>query len=158
MLGIGAYVRHLEGQLNASHGKNLFIWQSHLIDANSYAMVGGMLQLPCFFALAIFLGYEFLKNISLCNLFPCCEFVFIGLLIIQILAILYMLLICLTQSRTVKYWCTKISTLEVPAENLHSEYPLFFHSSIQRTMNHNWFKQISNFIEKNLFPPSIMGE
>lgn len=154
MLGIGAYVRHLEGQLNASHEKNLFIWRSHLINANSYAIVGGGVQLPCFFALAIFLGYEFFKNINQCNLFPYCKFVFIGLLIIQIIGILYMLLICLTQSRTVKYWCAEVSASKFPAKNLHSECPLFLRSSIQKTMNQNWFKQISNSIEKTLFPRS----
>ncbi len=155
MLGIGAYIRHLEGQLNASHKKNIFIWQSHLIDANSYAMVGGIFQLPCFFGLAIFLGYEFLKNIKLCTFFPHCKSIFIGLLIIQIVGIFYMSLICLTQSRAVKYWSTKISILDAPAKNLHSEYPLFLHSSIQKARSHNWFKRTSNFIEKILFPPSM---
>lgn len=151
MLGMGAYVRHLEGQLNASHRKHLFIWRSYLINANSYAMIGGMFQLPCFFALAIFIGYEYLKNINQCNLFPCCKFVFTGLLVIQIIAILYMLLICATQSKTVKYWCATISTLEFPAVNLHSEFPLFLGSSILKAMNHSWFKRIGNFIEKSLF-------
>ncbi len=155
MLGIGAYVRHLEGQLNASHEKGLFIWRSHLINANGYAMVGGVVQLPSFFAIAIFLGYEFFKNINRCNLFPYCKLVFTGLLVIQIIGILYMLLICLTQSRTVKYWCTKISTLDIPTENLHSEYPLFLHSPIQKTMNHTGFKRIINSIEKVLFPPTM---
>ena len=155
MLGIGAYVRHLEGKLNASHERNLFIWRSHLINVNGYAMVGGVVQLPSFFAVAIFLGYEFFKNVNRSNLFPFCKIIFIGLLIIQIIGIFYMLLICLTQSRTVKYWSTKISTLEVPAENLHSEYPLFIHSSIQKTINQNWFKRISNVIEKILFPPTM---
>lgn len=155
MLGIGAYVRHLEGQINASHEKHLFMWRSYLINANSYAMVGGMFQLPCFFALAIFLGYEFLKNINRCTLFPHCKLVFIGLLIIQIIGTLYMLLICATQSKTVNYWCTEISRLEVPTNppDLHSEYPLFLHSSIRKAMNQAWFKQISNSIEKFLFPP-----
>lgn len=151
MLGIGAYIRHLEGQLNASHRKYLFLWRSYLINANSYAVVGGMIQLPCFFALAIFLGYEFWKNINHFNLFPGCKCVFIGLLIFQIIGIFYMLLICATQTKTVKYWCTTISTLEIPSKNLHTEFPLFLHSFILKAMNHNCFKQISSLIEKTLF-------
>lgn len=148
MMGLDAYIRYLEGQLNSSHGKTLFKWQSYLIYANSYSVVGGIIQIPSFFALAIFLGYEFIKNIRLCNIFPHCKFVFVSLLACQIIGLLYMLFICLTHYGAVGFWCDTIAMCPIPSENFHSECPLFFRSFYEKTSNWGWFKKAIHLIDK----------
>lgn len=54
MMGLDAYIRYLEQQLNEFHKKSLFKWQSYLIYANSYSVVGGVVQIPTFLAMALF--------------------------------------------------------------------------------------------------------
>lgn len=150
MMGLDAYIRSLEQQLNASHEKSLFKWQSYLIYANSYSVAGGIVQIPSFLALAIFLGYEFYSNLKKCNLFPYCKFVFAASLFIQIAGLLYMLWICITQYKTVGDWCQKIGLSQNPANNFHTECPPFLRSFYEENKDRRLLKKVSELIKKFL--------
>lgn len=63
-LGIDAYIRHMEQQINNMHGKRLFLWQTHLVHANYYSVVGSVFQIPVFLALAVFMSYKFIEAFS----------------------------------------------------------------------------------------------
>lgn len=63
-LGIDAYIRHMEQQINNLHGKRLFLWQTHLVHANGYSVVGSGFQIPVFLALAIFMGCKYHEAIK----------------------------------------------------------------------------------------------
>ena len=148
MMGLDAYTRYLEDQLNRSHGKSLFKWQSHLIYANSYSLVGGVIQVPCFVALAIFLGYKFYENIGSCRLFPHCQFIFKSLLALEVVGLLYMLLMCALQYGTVRYWCGQIPMNGYPAGRVRSECPLFLLSLYEKNKDRPWVQKLSGFVEK----------
>lgn len=63
-LGIDAYVRHLEQELNAWLGENLFCWQDQLIHANGYTFWGITGQVPCLVVVYAFLIYKFFGALS----------------------------------------------------------------------------------------------
>lgn len=109
MLGIDAYIRHLEGIINSSHKKNLFMWQTYLIHTNHYSIIGGGCQLPAFFALAAYIGVMFWKSVdSLGDLKPWLPRLFIVLLVVEVVMLLWAASGCLTQYYAVRYWCGKI--------------------------------------------------
>lgn len=59
VLGIDAYICHLEMLINTTHKKSLFLWQNYLACANRYSFIGTFPQLPCYIAMGIFLVYRF---------------------------------------------------------------------------------------------------
>ena len=126
MLGIDAYIRYLETLINLSHKKILFAWQSFLIYANGYSVLGVIPQIPCSIALFALLIYKYIQtintlNISLLLIIPCS-----CLLVVQILFILLMLYHAVTHYSVVLRIC-QTSLNSVPSvdlqELLHTEYP-----------------------------------
>lgn len=63
-LGIDAYIRHLERELNAWIGENLFCWQDQLVYANGYSIWGILGQVPCLVAVYAFLIYKFFEVLT----------------------------------------------------------------------------------------------
>lgn len=106
MLGMGGYIRFLEGLLNCYYKKPLFQWHSYLIFANGYGAVGGLAQLPCFLALSILVGVKFYENIQMIAKAKCLIIMLLGA---SILGVIASLAVCVTQSSTVEYWCKEIS-------------------------------------------------
>lgn len=62
-LGIGAYIRHLEKLVNRKHNKKLFMWESYLINANQYPLVGVLPQVPCILAIIFVVVYKYIVTI-----------------------------------------------------------------------------------------------
>lgn len=113
MLGIGSYIRYLEGTIDNHYRKPLFQWHSYLVYANGYGAIGGFAQLPCFAAIMFLIGYKFVENIRM-------EFsgklVFIILIILELAFSTISLVICITQSPSVEYWCNELSKGYKPKE------------------------------------------
>ena len=108
VLGIDAYISHLEKLINTTHQKSLFLWQSYLAYANKYTPFGVLPQLPCFFVMGIFLIYRFYLAI-LSTTYPFYLILsFIILLLIQIICLVLMGINCLTQYRAVLEICKTI--------------------------------------------------
>lgn len=141
MLGLDAYIRHMEGVINRVHKKSLFLWQSKLIYANSYSVVGGVCQIPVFIAIAIFLGAKFVQAVQVLDteLFPYAAGIFTALLISEVVFLIIILLICLTQYHAVDQWCKDIP-FELTPENegelksLHTGVPHYIPKSMCSTL------------------------
>lgn len=108
ILGLQAYVRHLETTLNQAIGKMFFLWQSGLVYANGYSFLASLAQLPCIAALFFFLGYQYVRYIGDFNLFPGSIWIMSGLLIAQVFCLIAMLWGCATQYFVVLHWCRRI--------------------------------------------------
>lgn len=110
MLGIDAYVCHLEKLLNNSHTKPLFLWQSYMAGANRYLVIGAVPQLPCCAVLSIFLIYRFC--LAICgNEYPILmKIAIIILLGLQIVFIVITIMHCATQFFAVSDLCEKMSS------------------------------------------------
>ena len=68
--GLDAYVSYLESLVNVAHQKTLFRWQSYLIYANGFSFGGTVLQLPCYFAILVFIIYKFVTSMETLDLSP----------------------------------------------------------------------------------------
>ena len=64
ILGIDAYIRYMEEELNQIYGEELFLWQSQLVYANGYSIWGVLGQAPCFLAVCAFLSYKFFQTLG----------------------------------------------------------------------------------------------
>ena len=107
MLGLGAYVRHLEGRINQQHGKAVYQWYSYLIHANGYGWLGGLAQMPCFVAIGIFISKDFFELVFQK---PIVEvWVFLSMYFLQIILLVLMLIQCLLQPMIVESWSRDIS-------------------------------------------------
>lgn len=136
MMGLDAYIRYLEQQLNTFHKKSLFKWQSYLIYANSYSVAGGLVQVPIFLALAIFLGCKFFASINSYSIFPNSKVILTALLAFQAVGLLYMLYVCATQYGVVEGWCDKIGMSETPSpRSLRTECPPFARGLYERLLS-----------------------
>lgn len=71
MMGLDAYVSYLESLVNVTHQKTLFRWQSYLIYANGFSFGGAVLQLPCCFAILVFIIYKFVTSMETLDLSRC---------------------------------------------------------------------------------------
>lgn len=132
MLGIDAYIAHMERLLNRHHRKNLFLWQNFLIYANGYSVIGSLCQIPAFAAISIFVYVKFSQSVSSINqLFPEAARIFEILLITEILFLGISLLACCFQYYTVLKWCRTIplvldSESEKMLSRLHTAIPVMF--------------------------------
>ena len=108
-MGIDAYVCHLEKLINTAHKKSLFLWQSYMAGANSYAFIGAIPQFPCFAVLGIFLIYRFTLAIGGSTYPSFIVNVIKALLVIQFVFLAIMILHCATQFSAVSVLCSKIS-------------------------------------------------
>lgn len=111
LLGLDAYIRHLERRLNESYQKPLFLWQSHLVYVNEYSLIGGLVQMPSFFAISIFLIYKFFHHLPDCNLFPHAQRLFTVLLYAQGISLFIALVVCLSQYHAVLLACQEIDLM-----------------------------------------------
>lgn len=99
VLGLDAYIRHLEKLMNITHKKPLFLWQTYLVYANGYSAFGTFPQLPCFLAMGVYLGYRFHLAVS-ATTYPYYLIILLRILLwIQIVFLALMGIICPAQ-----YW------------------------------------------------------
>lgn len=99
VLGLDAYISHLEKLINITHKKSLFLWQSYLVYTNGYSAFGTFPQLPCFFAIGIFLAYQFCCAISSSTYSSSYILLLIILIIVQVVFLALMGVNCIVQ-----YW------------------------------------------------------
>lgn len=116
VLGLDAYIRHLEKLINNKHQKSLFLWQSYLIYANGYSVFGSFPQLPCLLAICIFLAYQFCRAISSTEYPSYLIIILVILLIIQVAFLALMGVNCLTH-----YWAVLDICKKVPLTWLNEE-------------------------------------
>lgn len=109
MLGIGAYIKYLEKKINKEKSKAIFMWGSYLISSNSFGLIGGIAQIPCYAAVVIFLFYMFFENVFKKGVPLWCSYTLTTLLIVQAIVLFLMLIKCLYHGFSVEYWCDKIS-------------------------------------------------
>lgn len=109
MLGIGAYIKYLEKKINEGKREAIFMWGSYLIQSNSFGLIGGIAQIPCYAAVVVFLFYMFFENILKKGVPLWCSYTLTTLLIVQAIVLLFMLIKCLYHGFSVEYWCDKIS-------------------------------------------------
>lgn len=129
MLGMDAYIRHLESLINEIRKEPLFLWQSKLIYSNGYSVLGCAAQLPCFVAIFIFLGIKFVEVIQdkTFGLFPYWKPILIALLILQVLCFILMAFAGLTQYGNVLNYCQCITYENLSdLSKLDTAYPYFF--------------------------------
>lgn len=128
MLGMDAYIRHLESLINEIRKEPLFLWQSKLIYSNGYSVLGCAAQLPCFVAILIFLGIKFIEVIQdqTFNLFPYWKPILISLLILQVLCFILMAFAGLMQYGNVLNYCQCITYENLSdLSKLDTAYPYF---------------------------------
>lgn len=95
MLRLSEYIRHLEKSINTLHkGKPIFQWESKLISANGWGIVGGVAQIPCYIAIVALLGVKFVENIYKLKVLPLLR----TTLIISIVLFIFILFILLIMS------------------------------------------------------------
>lgn len=131
MLGIDAYIRYLEGLINTSHQKNLFLWQSCLAGSNGFSVSGVLCLIPPFGAIAYFLGYQFKEAIK--ALQNTLSYDIINILIIAIIVEMFFLILaivaCLTQYHEVTGHCKHIgfnlATDKKADPKKHTRIPLY---------------------------------
>lgn len=99
VLGLDAYISHLEKLINVNHKKSLLLWQSYLSGANGYVTFGILPQLPCYVAMGIFLFNRFCLATSSTTYPPHIIFLLKILLLIQVAGLILMAINCTTQ-----YW------------------------------------------------------
>ena len=121
MLGLDAYVRHLESLINQQRKKPIFLWQSQLIYSNGYSLLGCIAQLPCLSAILIFLGVKYYNAIDKVELFPHGKTILTSLLIAQIICFALMTVASATQYYNVLNYCQSITYENM--ELLHTELP-----------------------------------
>ena len=104
MMGIGAYVSHLEKLLNAKTQKNLFLWHKKMVGINGYTIVG-LAQIPCYVALFILVGMKFYENmVKFYANEPVLSWL-IWIFTIFLIGIgIYSILVASTQHKSVGYW------------------------------------------------------
>lgn len=110
MLGLGAYISYLEGIINEYHGKALFQWQSYLIGANRFGIAGGIAQIPGYIAICFLLSVKFWENINKGELPVFLKWVFLLLLILEVIALLFLLIVCVREESSIKYWTKEIGS------------------------------------------------
>lgn len=140
MLGIDAYVRHLESLINTAHNKPLFSWQSYFIYANGYSVIGIIPQIPCYILIAATLLYKYVQTIVELRLgLPLASFISI-LLVIQSFFLILMLYHAATQYHFVKIVCNKNFTSKsysyFQTNNPHTEQPLYIKKILEKFNNH----------------------
>lgn len=118
-LGLNAYIRHLEKLINTKHQKSLFLWQSYLVYANGYSVLGAFPQIPCFLAMGIFFGYKFCDAISSTTYPFCLILLLIILLIIQVMFLVLMSVNCITQYWAVLDICQTMPPTLITDEDIH---------------------------------------
>ena len=129
MLGMDAYIRHLESLINNIRKEPLFLWQSKLIYSNGYSVLGFAAQVPCFGAIFIFLGIKFVEvaNDQDFTLFPNWQWVMAPLLILQVAFFVLMAFACLTQYNNVLNYCQCITYENLSdLSKLDTVFPYFF--------------------------------
>lgn len=157
MMGLDAYISYLENLINYTHKKTLFRWQSYLIYANGFSVIGTFAQIPCFFALVVFFGYKFAESIQLVDLPNYCKIILVFLLIFQVIGLLYMLFLCASQYGAIRYWCKNIPIefSDIPPDNFHTECPRFIFSVYQNHKDSPIFSYVISVYHstmKFLFP------
>ena len=109
MLGLGAYIAHLEETINSKVKKHIFAWHSKLISVNGYNFVG-IAAIPCnlgMFAFVIFKFNENMKELIDQNQTKL-YYALTVLAIVSILFILASLIVFVNQYHAVKYWSAEI--------------------------------------------------
>lgn len=122
MLGIDAYLRFLERKLNKIKQKHVFMWQSYLIQSNGFGLIGGIAQIPCFVAVSIFLGIKYAENLKICSLPDWTIRALTVLLFIELIVLLIMLVMCITEGKVVYDWCDYIDDKYKDDEKFHTRW------------------------------------
>ena len=133
MLGIGAYITHLEKTINCKVKKNVFAWHSKLAYVNGYNYVG-VAHIVCNIALYALIGRRFILTMG--DIKGSEPFIYTCLFISAILmigVILYSLVVCGTQYDAVKYWSEKVYKTPYDQE-IHTPYSVkrLFYKNIKR--------------------------
>ena len=118
ILGIGSYIRYLEGTINKKNGKAIFQWQSYLVQANGYGLLGGVAQAPCYLIIASILVYKFLENIGKNDLVQFGKSVFPLMLFAEAIILLVGMIFCIMENMSITYWCNTITTEYDPKKHI----------------------------------------
>ncbi len=119
MMGIGAYVSHLEKLLNAKTQKNLFLWHKKMVGINGYTIVG-LAQIPCYGALFAVVAMKYLENMELLKEsdiellgFTAANLHFLIKLFMYVMLAIggYSIFVSATQHKAVAYWSKNIFKL-----------------------------------------------
>ncbi len=110
MLGLGAYIRYLEGELNAQSGKAVYKWYTYLVGANGFGFFGGLGQVPCILALGAFVVKKFIDAVYEPSIDPVARFFLIGALVLQLLMLAVMCIQCVVQHFAVESLSKSVGT------------------------------------------------
>lgn len=137
MMGIGAYVSHLEKLLNAKTQKNLFLWHKKMVGINGYTIVG-LAQLPCYFALFAVVTMKYLENMELLKVsdiellgFTAANLHFLIKLFMYVMLAIggFSILVSATQHKAVAYWSKNIFKLPYD-KKINTHVPFWIHAPI----------------------------
>ncbi|MBR2553671.1 MAG: hypothetical protein IKE94_02305 [Aeriscardovia sp.] len=135
MMGIGAYVSHLEKLLNAKTQKNLFLWHKKMVGINGYTIVG-LAQLPCYFALFAVVTMKYLENMELLKVsdiellgFTAAKLHFLIKLSMYVMLAIggYSIFVSATQHKAVAYWSKNIFKLPYD-KKINTHVPFWIHA------------------------------
>ena len=131
MMGIGAYVSHLEKLLNAKTQKNLFLWHKKMVGINGYTIVG-LAQFPCYGGMLAVVIIKFYENMVILKdsqdkwlglSAKAWYFIILGLMIFMILIGLFSAYVGATQHSAVTFWSRNIFNVPYDQEiNTHIPY------------------------------------
>lgn len=154
MMGLDAYVSYLESLVNVAHQKTLFRWQSYLIYANGFSFGGTVLQLPCYFAILVFIIYKFVTSMETLGLSPLLAAIIWFLFAAQIVGLLCMCFLTMTQYGCVKELCGKIPL------TFEGEQPDVFHTERPLALEKLRTRYRKAYIKKHGEPPppSYLGK
>ena len=97
MMGINAYMKHLETSINTLVGKKIFIWNNELINCSclkkgGFAVITTAAQIPIYVAIAIFILVKFINTLSNDIIFKQYHTILIILLFAEFVFISFMLI------------------------------------------------------------------
>lgn len=122
MLGMGAYISHLEKAINNLAEKNIFAWHSKISYVNGYNIVG-VAHIPINIALYIMIGIKFVENmVKIKTVEPGLYYSLFTCTIILLVIILFAIYVCATQYEAAKACSKKVYKShykdEIPSEYL----------------------------------------
>ncbi len=95
MIRISEYIRHLEKSINELHkDKPIFQWESKIISANGWGIVGGVAQFPCYFAIVAILSVKFFENVNKPDVLPWLRIVLLVFIFLFLIILVILLVMC----------------------------------------------------------------